>query len=397
MPWKTITRKDLYDEVWSQAVCKLAPKYNLSDVGFAKLCKRCDIPRPPRGHWAKLEAGKKVKQIPLPPLDEEPEIRVYVPDPGEVKATEECKSEAEEASAALPNIEVAGSLRGCHRLVSETRQAFERAKKGSDGILEFPSDAKLKLFVSREQLRRSLLIMDALLKAFESLGNKVSEGPAVEAFGQSVSFSIKESVRTVEEELAASTDSLAGRYDFFHERKRKKQVPGGKLSLVIPDADGFWASGCRKQWKDAKVQRLENCLNSIVTGVLAVAAKKRDHELEMEQRAIAAEEARKRRAEEAQLRAELRKQQKVEQLKLDQLLEQVASWKKSRDIREFIEYIRQAHQSAGSEVAADSELGQWLSFAAQQADHLDPTVDSPKSILDEVIPDEPSYSSYRNW
>ncbi len=42
MPWKTITRQQLYDEVWSMAVSKLAPKYNLSDVGFAKFCKRCD-------------------------------------------------------------------------------------------------------------------------------------------------------------------------------------------------------------------------------------------------------------------------------------------------------------------------------------------------------------------
>lgn len=63
MPWKTITRQELYDEVWSMAVSKLAPKYNLSEVGFAKFCKRCDIPRPPRGYWAKLEAGKKVKKI----------------------------------------------------------------------------------------------------------------------------------------------------------------------------------------------------------------------------------------------------------------------------------------------------------------------------------------------
>ena len=397
MPWKTITRKELYDEVWSQAVSKLAPKYNLSDVGFTKLCKRCDIPTPPRGYWAKLEAGKKVKKTPLPKHEEESEIRVYVPEPGEVMATEKCKSEAEEASAALPPIEIGDNLRGCHRLVSETRQAYERAKQTSNGILEVPSGAKLDLYVSHDQLHRSLLILDALLKAFESLANRVSEGPAVKAFGQSVSFSIKESVSTIEEELESNTKSLEGRYDFFTERKRKKQVPSGTLSLLIHDAEGYWASGCRKQWKDAKVQRLENCLNSIVTGVLAVAAKKRDHELEMKQREIAEEEARKKRAEEAQQRAERRKLQKAEQSKLDQLLEQVASWRKSKDIRDFVDYVRAIHQASGTDISPDSQLGQWLAFASQQADRLDPTVDSPKTILDEVIPDEPSYPSYRSW
>lgn len=397
MPWKTITRQELYDEVWSQPVCTLAPKYNLSDVGFAKLCTRCDIPRPPRGYWAKLQAGKKVKRTPLPVLEDEPVIRVYVPEPGEVKANDEVHSEVDAVTAGLPVIEVAGNLRGAHRLVSQTRQAFEGARKGSDGILLPPDEAKLDLLVSRDQLRRSLLIVDALLKAFESLGNNVSAGPTIEAFGQSVSFCIRESVSTIEEELEPSIDSLRGRYDFFHERKRKKQVPSGKLTLLIPEAEGYWASGCRKQWKDAKIQRLENCLNSIVAGVLEVAAKKRDHEVKKKQEAIAAEEARKQQVIEAERREELRKQQRAEQRKFDRLLDQVASWKQSREIREYIAYVRQAHAASGAEIATDSELGQWLNFAAQQADRLDPTVDSPKSILDEAIPDEPSYPSYRNW
>jgi hypothetical protein len=34
----------------------------LSDVGLAKICDRHRVPTPPRGYWAKKEAGKKVKQ-----------------------------------------------------------------------------------------------------------------------------------------------------------------------------------------------------------------------------------------------------------------------------------------------------------------------------------------------
>ncbi len=43
------------------------PKYGLSDVGLAKVCKRHDIPRPPVGYWAKVEHGKKVRRPKLPP------------------------------------------------------------------------------------------------------------------------------------------------------------------------------------------------------------------------------------------------------------------------------------------------------------------------------------------
>lgn len=397
MPWKTITRQELYDEVWSMAVSKLAPKYNLSDVGFAKFCKRCDIPRPPRGYWAKLEAGKNVKKTPLPKHDEEDEIRVYVPEPGEVEAQEEAKSNVEKETEALPRIEVAKTLRGCHALVSQTRQAFEGAKIRDDGILQSPSDSKLDLIVSRDQLRRSLLLFDALLKALESLGHKVTAGPKIEVDGQTVSLAIRETTKTIEEELDVSNESISGRYDFFNERKRKKQVPGGKLTLLIPEAEGYWASGCRKQWKDAKIQRVENCLNSIVAGVLEVAVKKREHEIKLEQEAIQKAENEKRRRKEATERAELREQQKQEQRKLDSLLSQVSDLQRSREIRDFVLYVRQVHEGNGSEVEAESDLGKYLAWALQQADRLDPTINSPKSILDEVIPDEPSYPSYQRW
>ena len=40
----TVTRKQLYDEVWSLPTYKLAVKYGVSDVGLAKICKRNSIP-----------------------------------------------------------------------------------------------------------------------------------------------------------------------------------------------------------------------------------------------------------------------------------------------------------------------------------------------------------------
>jgi hypothetical protein len=59
----TLTRLELYDPVWSTAMAKLAENFGLSDVGLAKICDRHRVPIPPRGYWAKKNAGKKVKQI----------------------------------------------------------------------------------------------------------------------------------------------------------------------------------------------------------------------------------------------------------------------------------------------------------------------------------------------
>src|SRR5262249_31845236 len=70
-------RGEIYNEIWSEPIQRVAKRYNLSDVGLAKVCRRLNIPRPGRGHWAMKAAGKPVQpQPPLPRLsiDEEPDV-----------------------------------------------------------------------------------------------------------------------------------------------------------------------------------------------------------------------------------------------------------------------------------------------------------------------------------
>ena len=40
MKTQEVTRKELYDLVWENPMSKLAKKYNLSDNGLRKVCKR---------------------------------------------------------------------------------------------------------------------------------------------------------------------------------------------------------------------------------------------------------------------------------------------------------------------------------------------------------------------
>jgi hypothetical protein len=61
-----LTRTELYDRVWETPIHRLAKEFGVSDVGLAKICRRHDIPVPPRGHWAKKAHGKRVTTISLP-------------------------------------------------------------------------------------------------------------------------------------------------------------------------------------------------------------------------------------------------------------------------------------------------------------------------------------------
>lgn len=64
----TLTREQLYEQVWSEPIRTLAKRYGLSDVGLAKTCRRPKVPLPGRGYWAKSAAGHPVKRMPLPGL-----------------------------------------------------------------------------------------------------------------------------------------------------------------------------------------------------------------------------------------------------------------------------------------------------------------------------------------
>jgi hypothetical protein len=53
------TRQQLYELVWSGPMTTLAKTLAISGVGLAKACRRGDIPVPPRGYWARLNAGPR--------------------------------------------------------------------------------------------------------------------------------------------------------------------------------------------------------------------------------------------------------------------------------------------------------------------------------------------------
>lgn len=62
----SITRKELFELVWSEPVSRAAERFRLSGTWLRKLCLEEDVPLPPRGHWARVRAGQEVKRPRLP-------------------------------------------------------------------------------------------------------------------------------------------------------------------------------------------------------------------------------------------------------------------------------------------------------------------------------------------
>ena len=64
-----VSRKALHRAVWSMPTVDVARTFGVSDTAIGKRCRRLGIEKPPRGYWARVEAGKLENVV--PPLKEE--------------------------------------------------------------------------------------------------------------------------------------------------------------------------------------------------------------------------------------------------------------------------------------------------------------------------------------
>lgn len=66
---KDLTRKALYELVWTTPRTELAKRFSISDVALGKVCRQMNVPAPPPGYWAHVAAkGRKKAKFIQPPL-----------------------------------------------------------------------------------------------------------------------------------------------------------------------------------------------------------------------------------------------------------------------------------------------------------------------------------------
>lgn len=70
-----VTRQELYDLVWARPIMHVAKDFGISGSMLCRICKDRNVPRPPRGYWANLNATSpdKVGRFTKPLLPNLPE------------------------------------------------------------------------------------------------------------------------------------------------------------------------------------------------------------------------------------------------------------------------------------------------------------------------------------
>ncbi|ROI08398.1 hypothetical protein EGI11_12300 [Chryseobacterium sp. H3056] len=223
-----ISRKELYEKVWSYPLTRLCKEFNLSDNGLRKICTKHDIPLPIAGYWSKIKFGKKVIKTELPVKDN---VAIII----EIKPAENKLSETfPDSLSDFPDLIliIPDKLENPDRITIALKHDLIKKKPSSNNNREnviatsFTSELP-DVVISKDNLNRAILIIDTLIKNFRKVGLKVyckTEGLFIEndeGEKKKISLAEKCTAKTV----------VQGTYNW----ERRLFFPNGKLKLRIGD------------------------------------------------------------------------------------------------------------------------------------------------------------------
>ena len=361
-----IERSKLYELVWSKPLTEVAKEYEVSDKAIAKICDKLKVPYPGVGYWRKIEVGDNLPKQKLP--DVPPNFQTYhiiskhIPD-YELGISEEAQTQIDYENDPTNKIVVPSKRGFLHLLLKKTEISLKLLHTTSNILVSREEEGIFKISVSKSELNRAFRILNTIIRELEQRKFPVYINKGlikVKIFGQEIGFSLKEKNKRIE--LPQKPGSYFKDYDY---------LPTGILILSIENV--YVDHIIRKSFTDNYSGKVEDKLNEFMVALLvcsqAMIAEKKYRD---EQHRIYEEQQRK--------REELREQIKIEEKKVADLFSDIELFHKAQIIREYLETLRQ--RATGLRDEQKKEAEDYIKWALEQANRLDPLVKSPPSILD---------------
>jgi hypothetical protein len=300
-------------------------------------------------------------------------------------------STCEDPGVAGTEIAVPEALRRPHRLVVATRDAFSGVKPDETGRLQLrPRAGAAYLHVSRDELRRALLILQAIVAEAERRGWEVK--PAEGGYGDKAGIGIRLRGHTYAVWITEMTDRIplteAELERWNRENKWRlswttapthRQVANGRLKLSLPSN----YDGARCNWTEGPRGNLDSKLSSF----FAELERRAEDDVRRDEERARKQEERQRAAEE---RAERERLARNELARVERLREEVASWRLARDARQYIEELRERLPELNENDRA--RIAAWCEWAEAWVGRSDPTLNVTKIVgLEEPEQAEPPF------
>lgn len=424
-------REKLFNEVWNEPMTTVAKRYDLSDNGLRKRCIKLEIPLPPVGHWAKLQAGKEsVSKPKLPPMkiinqtiyDEDKKHVIELEDISE-KTDNELESadgmglltteSKEKFIQWCKKIQVPKKIDNYSQLINEYQNEIEY-RKARDEEHMFHENfrytdfywtthyktpyrenvAILPITVSEKQSGRALRIMDTLISFVSELGGKVfvnrsnKDNATFMVFNHNFSFDMNETMIKRRDKLLKSNEGIS--YTEF--KPMYEKLYSGSLEIEFTEiSENGTREKCLQKLhlKDSLNEPLEKQLGEVFIALFKIA-----NEAAIA-RYIAEREYKKRIKEEQRLREieaeNLREKQRTEarnqrRIKFHQNIDRhIEEWFKYQNIKKYINDLNELLPTIGDleekEILADYLL--LLRDKAEKANPINNIISEIKSLKDD--------------
>ena len=273
-------RKILYKEVWSEPMGVVAARYGISDVMLKKICKKLEVPTPPRGYWSKTKAGQTISIPSLP------------------KTSGKDKMVGKRTDLKLkPNASIANSLdylsdekrasltlaldKLCYKERIQLRSCLKKLKTECYFAEQFrrvnhPQWFSFDESISVNSVRRALSITESLARAVEQMGGSMKEPFRFKLIGEGIELQISEKTKKIQHSLTKAEIEQLEKYEKEHKKyswASKSQIKKwdykftGLLAFCLET--GYRAE-CRKEVKIASRSLIETektDINDLLTKV----------------------------------------------------------------------------------------------------------------------------------
>lgn len=350
-----LTRKELYDIVWSTTLSKLTLQYAYTNDGIKKICKQFEIPMPDGSYWSKLKFNKKFKKEKLNPVfgGVNKIILTLRKEGSKVNMDQKpctIRTKEIENDPKAPLI-VPDEITKPDILTKQTKQYW----KGKISFTSYREDNRITypIRVEKNNRNRALRFMDTFTKLLRYRGHTMSKQYGCDCVlidGINIEIDLSEASKRI----PPTTKYGSSQY-----------VSTGEFIFKVGKYSG------EREWRDGKV-KLEGMLARIVAKLELIA----EREKEWKESAIISN---LKREEEEKRKAEIKKSRDEEVDKFNRLVKLSEQYDKTLIIREYIAAVK---QKAISNNNLTPEKQEWLNWASDKADWLDPLVNKADEILD---------------
>lgn len=350
-----LSRKELYDLIWSEPISSILKKYEVSHTELRKILTEMRIPLPEMGYWQKIQYGKPVDIKELQnDYSGRKEVSFIIREHPLLSSRplQKTLKESLENDSSLP-IKVNQKFSRPDILIIEAKESLTKKKADSNGrhiglyysrykgMVETKRD-ELTIRVSPANIGRALLFFDALIKLLRARNHDIIPeygNTYVKIDDEKFEISLKEKFIRVK-----SNDSWQS-YEY---------LPSGIMAFKLE-------SYPYRKWKDGQ-RSIEDRLTDILAYFELYAQKSR-------QERIYYEEQRKIQEEKERIEREIKARKEKELRNFRKLVKEANQWHQTQLIRSYVQYVEEKALETGE---LSNDLKNWIEWSKQKADWCDP-------------------------